>query len=199
MKTQLWLFRLGIVLAIILIAALASWNTTLQTQSMPTPFPTPTPEKLKLVNGELDPCQLFTLQEVENVLGIEVFRKKLSYTDGPACLYFSKIGDHVLFDVYLNTDATLQRQSSAASFDSAAELYAAMKNARLRLSQKMPQVYTLKEIDGFGEQAFLTEDSFLTLHVLNNGVYCEFVTHINDGIGYELLFALAQIAQQRMP
>lgn len=44
--------------------------------------PTSTPEKLQLINGELDPCQLVIPAEVETVLGIIVVSEIRIYSEG---------------------------------------------------------------------------------------------------------------------
>ncbi len=70
------------------------------------------------------------------------------------------------------------------------------------VSQSMAQEisdYKMEEIEDIGDQAFSTELSFLTIHILNNGILYEFSTFMNNGISKDTLMKLVNIALPRMP
>jgi len=150
---------------------------------------------------------LITPEEVGYILGNEVASEVLYLRDQTGCRYISVIDENVVLQVYVTTDATMKRSNQPShkkwhsdQFYSAAEMYEMRKMAELRIQKKIPEVFKVEDIENFGDQAFLTEAVFFGFHVLNNDIFYEFVTRTNDdGIGYDALMKLAQIALQRMP
>lgn len=200
MKRHCVIPRSIIYLAIFNIVISASCSAIFTLQATPTIVPTSTPEKLELINGELDACQLIKLTEVESVLGMKVVPERTFVNRAPGCIYNSMIDDGVLFLTTATTDETIKRADgpkkyNSTQFVSATELYEIHKTGSLNLSK----VLKIEDIDDLGDQAYLEEGVYFTLHILKNNIYYVFHTRIKDGIGYKALMEFAQIALQRMP
>lgn len=156
---------------------------------------TPAPEQLELINGEIDSCLLINSTEVETILGIKVTIEILPLGGLPAgCLYRAVTDDRVVLQTLGFTDAALKRTNRSYS---AVEWYEFEKVADLNMSD----VFKVEDINNFGDQAYLTDSSLVTIHVLKNKIYYEFSTRTVDvgGIGYDALIKLAKIALRRMP
>lgn len=176
------------------ILVLVSCRSIFTAKLTPAVASTPTQEKLRVIDGELDACQLITLAEFESVLGVKVSSEKLLDYDSPGCKYVSVAEGRVLLQIYTSTNTTIKKPNST-EFYSAADLYAMHKKSSLNF----PKITTVVDIKNFGDKAFLTKDVFLALLALKNDVFYEFVTRIDGGISYEHLMKLARIALQRMP
>jgi hypothetical protein len=178
----------------------ASCSSKFIAQLTPTVAPTSTPEKLELVDGELDACQLINLTEVESVLGMKIINERTFLNHTPGCKYVSMADDRVLFLSLATTDVTIKRANgpkkyNSNQFYSAAELYEALKTGYIDLSN----ILKVEEIENFGDQAFLVKGRFLEIDILKNNIYYAFNTQVDGGIGYEELMKLVKIALQRMP
>ncbi len=200
MKSHSLLCKPIIYFAIFSSVVSATCNPILTVQLTPTVALTSTPEKLELVNGELDACQLIDLTDVEAVLSMKVVRERIFVYHAPSCKYVSMIDDSVLFLITATTDATIKRANgpkkyNSTQFVSAVELYEMNKMASLNLSEFLK----VEDIENFGDQAFLVEGTFLEFNILKDKIYYVFNTRTNGGISYEALMKLAQIAFQRMP
>jgi hypothetical protein len=174
--------------------------------STPTVVPTSTPEKLELINGELDACQLVNLTEIESLVGMKVNPKRSFAESGWWCFYYPVSGDSgALFGITVFTDATIKRANqffhrkfNSTELDSATDVYDGRKMVSQRMAQEISD-YKMEEIEDLGDQAFSTELSFLTIHILNNGILYEFSTFMNNGISKDTLMKLVNIALPRMP
>ena len=184
---------------VLLVVVSVSCSRIFPATSTPTVVPTSTPEKLELINGELDACQLINLTEVESLVGMEVTPEKTFAESGWWCFYYPASGDRgALFGIVVFTDATIKRANQPWHEQSAAEVYDGRKMVDQRMAQEISD-YKMEEIEDLGDQAFSTELSFLTIHILNNGIFYEFSTFMSNGISKETLMKLVNIALPRMP
>lgn len=180
--------------AILILVASASCSPIITTELTPITTPTSTPEKLELINGEIDACLLINPIEVEAVLGVKVVSEtRFAMVGGIDCKYTSVSNDQVVFLTSATTDATLKKVNSP--FPSAIEAYEMHKEAELN----MLEIFRIKDIENFGDQAYSKEGTFLDINILNNNIFYQFVTRTDGGIGYDALMKLAEIALQRMP
>ncbi len=168
----------------------AGCSTMIATEAAPTVIPTSTPEKLRLINGDIDACLLITPLEVQSLLGIAVATETQFLVTGTShCIYRSVSDPRTVFQTEVITDATLKRVNS--HFSSAVEAYEGLKDVA---------IYPIDEIENLGDRAYSTQGVvFLVITVLDNNIYYAFVTSIEDGIGYEALAKLVEIALQKMP
>jgi len=193
MKTDSIKWKLRKCLAILIMLVSAGCSVTVTAEATPTIIPASTPEKLSLINGEMNACQLISPTEAETVLGIKVVSELRFATVGSiVCKYVSVSDDRVAFVTDITTDATLKKANDSSS---AAETYEIHKMDPLIQSG----LIKVKDLENFGDQAYLTEGVFLDIHVLKNNIYYNFNTRTDGGTGYDALLKLAQIALQRMP
>jgi hypothetical protein len=186
-------------LVIFIVVVSVSCSPIFAARSTPTVVPTSTPEKLELINGELDACQLINLTEVESLVGMKVIPKKAFAERGWWCFYYPVSGDRgALFGIVVFTNATIKRANQPWHNDSAADVYDGRKMVSQRMAQEISD-YKMEEIEDLGDQAFSTELSFLNIHILNNDIFYEFSTFLSTGISKEILMRLVNIALQRMP
>jgi hypothetical protein len=163
-------------------------------EQTPTMTPTSTPEKLRIISGEIDACQLVTPAEIETLLGIKVMSElRFAMIGAVECTYVSRSDEGSVFQTFVTTDTTLKKVDAFPS--SAVEAYEMHKTASLKLSE----ILKIEDIEDLGDHAFLVEAAVLEINVLNNGIYYNFNTLADGGIGYDALLKLVQIALQRMP
>jgi len=192
--------QLHIVCFVILIVVVsASCSTISAARSTPTVVPTSTPEKLELINGELDACQLINLAEVESLVGMKVIPKRAFAESAWWCTYYPISDDRgALFGIDVITDATIKRANQPWHNDSASDVYDGRKMVSQRMAQEISD-YKMEEIEDLGDQAFSSELSFLNIHILKNGIFYEFSTLTSTGISKEILMKLVNTALSRMP
>ena len=191
---------------VLIVMVLVSCSPVFAMRSTPTVVPTFTPEKLELINGELDACQLINLTEVESLVGMKVNPKKSFAESGWWCFYYPDSGDRgALFEIVVFTDATIKRANqplhrkfNSTELDSAADVYDGRKMVSQGMAQELSD-YKMEQIEDLGDAAFSTELSFLTIHILNNGIFYEFSAYMSNGISKETLMKLVNIALPRMP
>lgn len=194
------MYRSIILFASLSILVTTSCSSELAAKPTPTAVPTPTPETLELINGVIDACLLLTPEEVEVVLGNKVTSEVIYPSGKTGCRYISVINDETVLQVYVTTDTTVEQDEYLESINikTATEQYKSIKIGNLDFAQKMSEL-KVEDIDNLGDQAYLSAGSFITLHVLNNDIYYEYTTYVDDGIGPNGLMKLAQIASPRMP
>jgi hypothetical protein len=190
-----------ICLAILIMLVSASCSVAIIAEATPTVVPTSTPERLKLIGGEIDPCLLVTLEEVETVLGAKVTgeTKLLDYM--PSCKYISTTSDQaVLLIISAVTDVSIEKADQPWLKEgnvpiSAAKVY---ESERMVVS-KRSEIYKFKDLDNLGDQAFLYETNLLVINVLRNDILYRFNGRTDHGVDYDALIKLIKIALERMP
>jgi hypothetical protein len=179
--------------SILIMAITGSCNPITKLEAPPTLAPMSTPEKLKLINGEINTCLLVSPSEVESVTGIKVVNETLFAAVGAIdCKYFSVSDNQVVFIASSTTDTTLKKADSPFS---AIETYEMIKDADLNMSE----IFRIKDIENFGDQAYSKEATLLEISVLKNDIFYKFVTLTDGGIGYDALIKIAEIALEKMP
>jgi hypothetical protein len=193
MKRHSLRWRSIIYFAILIMLVSAGCSGTVTAEVTQTVSPSSTPEKLRLINGELDACQMISLTEVESVVGIKVV-SELRFSMGGSifCKYTSVYDDRLVFMTFVTTDTTLKKVNDTSSPVETYEIYK-------EIILKQPTIYKVEDIESFGDQAFFKEGSFLEINVLNNNIFYQFTTQAHGGIGHDALMELAQIVLQRMP
>ena len=179
--------------AVLIMLVSASCSPVVTAESTPKVILTSTPEKLSLINGEIDACQLIRPTEVESVLGIRAI-SELRFSTGGAifCRYSSVMNDQLVFLTFVTTNTTLKKVNAPYTAIEGYELY---KEANLKQSE----IFRVEELESIGDQAYFKEGSFLEINILNNEIFYQFVTQNPSGIDFSGLMELAQIALQRMP
>jgi hypothetical protein len=167
------------------------------TAPTPSEAVTPTPERLKLIDGYLDPCLLVSTTKVEAMSGLKIAIKK-GFSDGePYCNYYSITDGRAVFQIFVTTETSMKKSNRTYPIT---DWFDAMKTIQLRMEKEVSS-FDVEDIPNLGEKAFSTEGSNLGLYVLNNGIMYLFDTRSieNGGVGYENLLKLAKMAYQRMP
>jgi hypothetical protein len=187
----------------LILFTLVSAGCTISTVELtPKAVPTPTPEPLTLIDGKIDACLLITPLEIESVVGDKVSAEIMYPTGYTGCRYISITDEQVLLQVYVATDTTVKRDKFLSGIEvyTAVDAYELLKTGELNFEQKLPAHYKVEDIDGLGDQAYMSEGTFITIYVLNHNISYQFTTRaIDDGVGYDALMKLTKIALQRMP
>jgi hypothetical protein len=170
-------------------------------EATPTAVPTTMPEKLKFVGGEIDPCLLVNLEEVETVLGVKVSSEARLLDYKPSCKYISKTNDRVvLLIISAVTDVSIKKASRPwlKEGDTPISTVRAYELEKMGES-RMSEINGFREIDGLGDQAFLSKTTFLAISFLRNNIFYQFMGRTDYGVDFDALMKLIKIGMERMP
>ena len=159
---------------------------------------TATPEKLQLLNGRLNACQLLTVSEIESVLGTKTSTDPIAFEGGIGCRYIFSTAEPPAFAILIFTEIKVGSLDLQYTVD---EWFEIEKQNNLELAAKISDI-TVEDVPELGKTAYYMDGSTLNLFILNNGIEYVFITHTPDYGGkgsLQALIALAEIAQPRMP
>ncbi len=199
------LYKLLIGFPILFILISAGCNSRLTAELTPAVVLTTTPVPLTLIHGKIDACLLITPLEIETIVGPKVISEISHPTGYTGCkyLYVSGTAEQAILQVFVATDTSVKEDKFLSSIEiyTATERYELLKMGELNFEEKMSGYFKVEDINDVGDQAYMSEGSFITIYVLNHGIFYQFMTRAIDdgGIGYDALMKLTKIALQRMP
>lgn len=156
-----------------------------------------TPEKLSLINGEIDPCRIISLKEARSILSAKVTSEPLLADFMPSCKYISTQNEHEAYiRISVATDATMKRYTTMypGGPSTAANFFESRKNF---LSSET--LYEFKQVDGVGDDAFRYGTVFLSIAILKNVIYYEFIGFEMNGVDYDTIMKIIDTALPRLP
>jgi hypothetical protein len=179
----------------------ASCSVTVTAEATPTVISTSTPARLKLIEGEIDPCLIISSGEVEMVLGVKVSSEAKLLDYMPSCEYIFTTNDPaVLLIISAVTDVSIDKANQPWLKEGNVPISAVEVYERLRMgSSRMSEINKFRELDDLGEQAFLYRTNFLVISFLRNNTFYQFNGKTDYGVDYDALMKLIRIGLERMP
>ena len=166
-----------------------------------TPVLISTPEKLQLIGGEINPCLVVNVEEVEFVLGVEVSSEAKLLDYKPGCKYISPALDPgVLLMVSVVTDVSIEKANQPWLKDGDAPISAVKVYEREKMgASSISEFNQFRELDDLGDKAFRHETTFLVISFLKNNIYYQFYGRADYGVDFDTLMKLIRIGFERMP